>query len=80
MNSQNWTVPSELNAIFFSTESYNECTSGCSHGHQRKHRAGAKTSGPKMRVCDFAVVQKRGRMFYMVIHLLFRYTQKALKP
>lgn len=71
MNSQNWTEPSELNAIFSLLKVTMSVLSGCSQGHQGEHRAGAETSGPKMRVCDFAVVQKRGMVFHMMIHLLF---------
>lgn len=71
MNSQNWTEPSELNAFFSLLKVTMSVLSGCSHGHQGEHRAGAETSGPRTKVCDFALVQKRGRVFPMMIHLLF---------
>lgn len=76
-NSENWTEPSELNAIFSLLAVTMAVLSGCSCGHQEEHTAEAKTSGPERRICDFAVVQKKGRLLLMMVHLLF---DKRRKP
>lgn len=68
--SESWTEPSELNEIFYLLEVTMIVLSGCSCGHQEGDRAEAKISGPE--VCDFAVVQKKGRVLHMMVHLLCR--------